>query len=249
MLYTVKEMAELSGVTIKTLHYYHKIGLLMPHEISEAGYRLYSQAEVERLQQILFFRELDFSLEDIGEHLDHGEDRISILTKQRGLLLERMRRLERLIQTLDESIGHTERNEIMDNQAMFKGLNEEQWKEALKEQADYLKANYDFDLLKDKLINADKMNVQALEVIHFQQTLAQMLRDGVSHEDEKVKALLSKHLAFLNEHGTPMDKQAMAVQARFLTSDEFHRKMLESTQIGLAYYYLAAVEAVAEAVQ
>ena len=53
MLYTVKEMAELSGVTIKTLHYYHKIGLLIPHEISEAGYRLYSQAEVERLQQIL----------------------------------------------------------------------------------------------------------------------------------------------------------------------------------------------------
>ncbi|MEP6988586.1 MAG: MerR family transcriptional regulator, partial [Chloroflexota bacterium] len=229
MLYTVKEMAALSGVTIKTLHYYHKIGLLVPHEISAAGYRLYSQAEVERLQQILFFRELDFSLEAIREHMDHGEDRVNIMTQQRGLLLGRMRRLERLIQTLDESIGHTERHEVMDNQAMFAGFNEEQWQAALKKQSDYLKATYDFDLLKDKLINADEMNASALEVINFQQTLAQLLRDGVSHQDEKVKALLNKHVAFLNAHGHDFDAKSLLAQARFLTGDEFHRKMLEST--------------------
>jgi DNA-binding transcriptional MerR regulator len=61
MLYTVKEVSDLSGVTIKTLHHYHKIGLLKPREISEAGYRLYGERELERLQEILFYRELELS--------------------------------------------------------------------------------------------------------------------------------------------------------------------------------------------
>ncbi|WP_420830634.1 MerR family transcriptional regulator [Cohnella algarum] len=63
MLYTVKEVSSLSGVTIKALHYYHKIGLLPPREISDAGYRLCGAEELKRLQHILFYRELDFSLE------------------------------------------------------------------------------------------------------------------------------------------------------------------------------------------
>ncbi|XWX60162.1 MerR family transcriptional regulator [Desulfitobacterium sp. AusDCA] len=71
MLYTVKEVAELAGVTIKTLHHYHKIGLLLPCEITDAGYRLYGPKELERLQQILFYRELDFSLNDTGYRTTH----------------------------------------------------------------------------------------------------------------------------------------------------------------------------------
>jgi DNA-binding transcriptional MerR regulator len=64
MLYTVNEVARLTGVTVKTLHHYHKINLLEPCAISDAGYRLYGNEELERLQQILFYRELDFSLKD-----------------------------------------------------------------------------------------------------------------------------------------------------------------------------------------
>lgn len=59
MLYTVKEVSELSNVTVKTLHHYHKIGLLLPCKASGAGYRLYGTNELERLQEILFFREMD----------------------------------------------------------------------------------------------------------------------------------------------------------------------------------------------
>lgn len=62
MFFSVKEMAELSHITVKTLHHYHKIGLLLPAKITEAGYRLYSMEELERLQAILFYRELDFPL-------------------------------------------------------------------------------------------------------------------------------------------------------------------------------------------
>lgn len=100
MLYTVKEVSELSGVTIKTLHHYHKIGLLVPSEISEAGYRLYGTKELERLQQILFYRELDFPLQKIRELLDGEPERELILQEQERLLLARQKRLEKIMGTL-----------------------------------------------------------------------------------------------------------------------------------------------------
>lgn len=106
MLYTVKEVSELSGVTIKTLHHYHKIGLLQPAEISDAGYRLYGAAELELLQQIRFYREMDFPLEQIKELMEETPDRLSILTEQEKLLLARWNRLERVLQTLRQSIEY-----------------------------------------------------------------------------------------------------------------------------------------------
>lgn len=97
MLYTVKEIADLSNVTVKTLHHYHKIGLLLPCETNEAGYRLYGMKELERLQQILFYRELDFPLEKIKQLLEGEPERLSILSSRKELLLARKLRLDRLI--------------------------------------------------------------------------------------------------------------------------------------------------------
>ena len=64
--YSVKDVTELSGVSVRTLHYYDKIGLLKPYNRTEAGYRYYCEKELLRLQQILFYKELDFSLKEIG---------------------------------------------------------------------------------------------------------------------------------------------------------------------------------------
>jgi DNA-binding transcriptional MerR regulator len=65
MAYTVKQMADMAGVSVRTLHYYDQIGLLKPETYSRSGYRLYSETSVTRLQQILFFREMDFNLKEI----------------------------------------------------------------------------------------------------------------------------------------------------------------------------------------
>jgi DNA-binding transcriptional MerR regulator len=246
MRLTVKEVAKLANVTVKTLHHYHKVGLLIPSEINESGYRFYGQKEIERLQQILFFRELDFSLKDIAEALSAEADRVKVLTRQRDLLRARMKRLQRLIQTIDDSISHVTRSEVMDTDKMFAGFNEAEWKEALTEQSDYLKEKYGFDLIQENPIQVEEMNEMAQEVIKFQNTLAQALREGASHKDEKIKTLLSDHLAFLNAHGHPMDRKGLLENARFLVSDDFHRNMMEAMQVGLAYYYLAAVEAYVE---
>lgn len=89
MLYTVKEVANLTGVTVKTLYHYHKIGLLKPCRISDVGYRIYGVKELERLQQILFYRELDFSLKDIKKALEDEPSRQLCLTNQYELLIAR----------------------------------------------------------------------------------------------------------------------------------------------------------------
>lgn len=92
---------------------------------------MYGVKELERLQQILFYRELDFPLEKIKQLLE-GESRLGILSDQKDLLLARKQRLDRLIQTLDESIESVVKGEVMDQSSMFKGFESEQkWKNAL----------------------------------------------------------------------------------------------------------------------
>ncbi len=97
-MYTVHEVSKQSGVSVRTLHHYDAIGLLKPASVTRAGYRLYDEACLQRLQCILFFRELDFSLNEIREILDDpGYDPQEALTQQIHLLEMRRDRLERII--------------------------------------------------------------------------------------------------------------------------------------------------------
>src|SRR4051794_18997730 len=103
---TVKEVAELSGVTVRTLHHYDEIGLLRPTERSESGYRLYYRADLERLQEILGWRELGFSLAEIAALIDEpGYDRVSALRRQRELVERESERLAALRVALDAAIS------------------------------------------------------------------------------------------------------------------------------------------------
>ncbi len=94
---TVGRLAKLAGITVRTLHHYDELGLLAPGGRSAAGYRAYGEPDVERLQQILFYRELGFGLDEIREILaDGGTDTLAHLRRQHALLGERMERLRRL---------------------------------------------------------------------------------------------------------------------------------------------------------
>jgi MerR family transcriptional regulator, thiopeptide resistance regulator len=94
---TVGTVARLAGVTVRTLHHYDQIGLLRPTGRSEAGYRRYSDADIERLQRILFYRELEFGLDQIRDAMaDGGVDTLDHLRRQHALLGDRIERLRRL---------------------------------------------------------------------------------------------------------------------------------------------------------
>lgn len=102
---TVKEVSELTGVSVRTLHYYDEIGLFKPTEVTEAGYRLYDDKAIEKLGQILVFRELDLPLADIKLIVDNPDlDHNRVLAKQREMLCLKKQRLERIIANLDNML-------------------------------------------------------------------------------------------------------------------------------------------------
>jgi DNA-binding transcriptional MerR regulator len=123
MPYKVKEVADLVGISIRTLHHYDQIGLLAPESVNQAGYRLYTDRELERLQQILFFREIGFALPDIKTILDSpGFDRKIALEAHKELLLEKKQRLEHIIDTVNQTIQSIEGGTPMSNKEMFEGF-------------------------------------------------------------------------------------------------------------------------------
>ena len=116
----IKEAAEAAGVSVRTLHHYDQIGLLQPEKIHENGYRKYSESDMDKLQQIMFFRELDFKLSDIKRILeDPGFDRLGALQAQHELLKKKHERLDSIIATLEKSIISAKEEVIMSNKEKF----------------------------------------------------------------------------------------------------------------------------------
>lgn len=100
---TISQIAKLTGVSIRTLQYYDEIGLLKPSEVTSSGYRLYDDDALERLQQILFFKEMDFKLREIKEFVEEpGFDKIEAYKKQKKLLCLKRSRLDKLIELLEK---------------------------------------------------------------------------------------------------------------------------------------------------
>jgi DNA-binding transcriptional MerR regulator len=129
MAYTVKEISDLAGVSARTLHYYDEIGLLHPAEVGENGYRYYDDDDLLRLQQILFFREMDLSLKQIRQIIDAPEfDVLDALETHREALQDRIQRLNALIDTVDSTIMHLVGEVNMSKKKLFAGFTAEEEK-------------------------------------------------------------------------------------------------------------------------
>ena len=119
-LRSVSEVAGLAGVTVRTLHHYDDLGLLVPARRSEAGYRLYARADLERLQEILFFRELGMPLDEVARVLDAPEyDRATALRAQLARVTDESDRLRRVAKAIDAALAAHEEGRTMSDDAMF----------------------------------------------------------------------------------------------------------------------------------
>ncbi|KRE53595.1 MerR family transcriptional regulator [Paenibacillus sp. Soil522] len=119
----VKEVAGLVGISVRTLHHYDEIGLLKPEKITESGYRLYSDQNLEMLQQILFFRELGYPLKKIKEIVSSPAfNRVEALQLHRRMLQDKRRQLEQMILTIDRTIQHARGEIEMTNEQKFEGF-------------------------------------------------------------------------------------------------------------------------------
>lgn len=122
MMYTINELATLAGVSVRTLHHYDEIGLLSPARAAN-GYRSYGEAEVLRLQNILFFRELEYPLEDIAAALAKpGFDLSSSLAHHRGRIEAKKKRFEELLSTIDKTLGKLAGETRMDDDELFEAF-------------------------------------------------------------------------------------------------------------------------------
>jgi DNA-binding transcriptional MerR regulator len=168
--YTVRQVSAFAGVSVRTLHVYDELGLLKPADRTESRYRLYGDKELLRLQQILFYKELDFSLEEIGRILDSPDfDIVQALSQHKTALATKRDRLDTLLATIDNTINHiiyttNEGDFCMKPEELYEGLPKEfatiyrdeahkNWGDAVKNseealrkmsKADFAKLNNDF---------------------------------------------------------------------------------------------------------
>lgn len=134
MNYTVKELSKLAGVSIRTLHHYDDINLLKPSERTDSNYRIYTEKELLRLQQILFFKELEFSLDEIKAILDDPNfNAIEQLKTHKKLLEEKTKNYKTLLKTIDKTILKLTKKKLITDKELYEGFEPEQAKAYRKE--------------------------------------------------------------------------------------------------------------------
>lgn len=173
MAYTVKQLADLSGVSPRTLRYYDEIELLKPAEITEAGYRLYQQAEVDRLQQILVYRSMGLPLKEIQQLLDQPEFKIeTALYKQQKQLLKKRQEIDELLLLVDQTLAHYKGEQEMNNEEKFELFKQQAWQENEAQYGEELREKYGEETVKQA---ADKWSEMSQREFQSKEELEQEL--------------------------------------------------------------------------
>jgi DNA-binding transcriptional MerR regulator len=196
MKYTVKQLADLASISVRTLHYYDEIGLLKPSHVADNGYRYYQQPELLKLQQILFFRELDFPLADITKMVNASNfEALTALLDQRKLLKLKQDRLTDLLTTIDRTITTLKGGENMNNNDLFGSFTTDQidqYKEEAKQRWGDTQAYQQSVERTTHWTKADYDKV-AKEGAAFTQKIADAMVAGLAVTSPEVQELIDQH--------------------------------------------------------
>ncbi len=258
MDYTVKGLSKLSGVSVRTLHYYDEIGLLKPKFKGQNNYRYYKEEQLLRLQQILFFRELGFSLNDIQKLLSQSDfDNVDALQAHRKILENEITRKQSLIATIDKTIKYIEGREIMKSEELYCGF------ECLctngcqghcdcqKKYEQYIVKYYGHkaeDLLiesKRKLAKWDKHEWEDVknegDAIH--KALARAINDGFAPDSKHVQGIIAQHYKMINRFYDCTNEIYIGLTELYAEHpdfrkffDAYHPKMVEFIGEAMRYY-------------
>ncbi|HJS28568.1 MAG TPA: MerR family transcriptional regulator [Anaerolineales bacterium] len=199
MAYTIKEIAELGGVTTRTLRYYDEIGLLAPADTGGNGYRYYDQESLLRLQQILFFRELGVPLRDIQAMMSLPDfNLLEALENHRKALQARASRLDRLIDTVDQTIATLKGEWIMTAKDYFEGFDETRYADEVRERWGQTPQ---FAESQKKWAGFSKDQKEAIKAEGGRITLRMVGSDpNASPDDPDVQAAVGEYYAYLNRN-------------------------------------------------
>ena len=240
--YTVRQLARLAGISVRTLHHYHHIGLLLPAERSSAGYRLYRHPELLRLQQILFYKELDVPLEEIRRILGQpGFDSLHALEEHHRKLHHRLQRLENLLHTIDKTIQSLKETDMtLTDAELYAGFTQEQKERYERE----VNQKYDPALVEESHRRLRKMTKSQWQAVKEEgdavtRQLAKLIDSPV--EDPSVQAAVARHHAWI-ENFFPANAQVYRALGNGYAENPEFREFYDKYHPGLADFMSAAME-------
>lgn len=238
MEYTIKQLSSLAGITTRTIRYYDNIGLLKPKRINHSGYRLYGSDEVDLLQQILFFRALDMSLEDIKTLIMNPEyDCIKALEEHQNKLLQQQKYIENLLDSISQTIDNKKKGiEMKDNQK-FQALKNKNIRENEAQFGQEIRKKYGDKIIDDsnrKYENMSEKNfdyAQELSKRIFSQLYRAMdIKDLSSKEAQKVVKLHKEWLMiYWTDYSTVAHRQLADTYVSDLRFKNFYDKERNGT--------------------
>ena len=240
MKMSVKEFAELTCVSVRTLHYYDEINLLKPAEIDENnGYRFYDRTALERMQEILFYRELDFPLKSICEILSSPDyDKQKALSEQKKLLILKKERLERIISAIDNA---------EESEAIMKALNNNDYEAARKQYESEAKERwgkteaYKEHTEKTKDYSKDKWQsvTDGLDSIFGE--FAECVKDGNAPDSEAAKALTEKLQKHITDNFYTCTNEILLGLGQMYVCDERFTQNIDKHGVGTAGFVNKAI--------
>jgi DNA-binding transcriptional MerR regulator len=246
MEYTVNQLAQISGVSTRALRYYHQIGLLTPKRISSTGYRIYGTREVDRLQQILFYKEMGMSLEDIGKILNSPDfNRLKALKEHKERLMEKRMQLDMLIENVKKTIESAEGRMDMSDKEKFYGFKKQLLEQNEKE---YGKETRERDGEKTveesnrKFMSMSEEDFNKMQAV--EKEMIQAIQDGMAEKDpggEAGQRAARLHKEWLGFYWPSYSKEAHAGLARMYTEDERFKAYYDKIRPGAAEFLRDAI--------
>lgn len=232
----VKELADLVGVSVRTLHYYDQIGLLSPKKAHDSGYRIYSNEDLETLQQILFFRELGFPLKEIKEIINSSSfDKKRALIKHKEMLIKKKLQIDTLISTIDKSIKNMKGEIEMTDKEKFEGFDFS--KNLYEDEARELWGDQAVDESNAMIANMPQEAQKLVSSIYMQ--LAS-IRHGSPSSREAQKAI-EQWYHCLNTHFGKYSLEAFKGLGQIYIQDERFTKNIDQYGEGLAEFMAQAM--------
>lgn len=246
MEYTVKRLGQMAGISTRTLRYYDEIGILKPARINSSGYRIYGQAEVDKLQQILFYKELGVSLEMINEIVNDPEFNGTFALKEhRQQLLDKRKQLDLLIANVEKTIKATEGRMKMSNQEKFEGFRQKLIDDNEKKYGQEIREKYGEDVVnksneKFKNMTEEQFNEANRIAAEIQSTLAEAMKtaDPAGELAQKAAELHKKWIMF---YWPEYSKEAHAGLAQMYVDDERFTAYYDKVQSGTAEFLRDAI--------
>ena len=246
MIYTIQKLGELAGISTRTIRYYDEIDLLKPASLSEAGYRMYGPAEVNRLQQILFYRALGISLGQIKEILiSPGFDSTVALKEHKEKLIQKRAQLDLLINNVDKSIQEYERGIKMTDKEKFEGFKQELVDNNEDMYGEEIRNNYGNDAVDQSYARLKNMTKEQYEeVVKLEQEVLDSLKEAIAAGDPTSKPgqkAAELHKQWISFHWPKYSTEAHAGLAEMYVADERFKAYYDKVQPGAAQFLRDAI--------